>query len=168
MAHIRPAEFPAQLPLVREILREYAANLGVDLCFQNFEAELDELPGKYAAPQGRMLLAWDDAGQQLLGCVALRPLDDGRCEMKRLYVRPQARGMQLGRRLAEAICSAAQQAGYSAICLDTLVSMDAAQALYAGMGFLPVPAYVFNPLEGVSYLALDLGHWQAPARAHKL
>jgi GNAT superfamily N-acetyltransferase len=154
MIEIRPATSPDELALIRSLFREYAASLDVDLCFQGFEEELAGLPGKYAPPAGRLLLAW--RGDEVLGCGALRPLGDGACEMKRLYVRPAARGLQLGRRLAERICSEARLAGYSRICLDTLPSMMAAQAIYLSLGFRPIEPYVFNPVPGVRFLALEL------------
>jgi GNAT superfamily N-acetyltransferase len=151
---IRPAEAPRDLPAVRELFREYADGLGVDLCFQGFADELATLPGKYAPPQGRLLLAWRDDAP--VGCVALRPVDDARCEMKRLYVRPAARGEQLGRRLAERICREAREAGYRRICLDTLPAMTAALQVYSTLGFRPTAPYVFNPVEGAIFLARDL------------
>jgi ribosomal protein S18 acetylase RimI-like enzyme len=154
MTDIRPAEFPRDFARVRSLLREYADGLGVGLDFQGFEAEMAQLPGKYAAPAGRLLLAW--SGTETVGCVALRPLDGNSCEMKRLYVRPQARGEQLGRRLAQHICKEAREAGYSRICLDTLPTMGAAQELYRSLGFKPTEPYVFNPITGTKYLALDL------------
>jgi ribosomal protein S18 acetylase RimI-like enzyme len=154
MTEIRPAQFPLELDAVRGIFREYAESLGVDLAFQGFEAEMAALPGKYAPPGGRLLLAW--RGPELLACVAMRPLEGGDCEMKRLYVRPQARGEKLGRLLAERICSEAQQAGYARICLDTLPTMASAQGLYKSLGFKAIAPYVFNPIEGTQYLALDL------------
>lgn len=160
MIEIRPADFPRELEVVRELFREYAAGLGIDLCFQGFDDELAMLPGKYAAPGGRLLLATE--ADKVLGCVALRPVDAQTGEMKRLYVRPAARGRQLGRRLAERICDEARRAGYSRICLDTLASMDAALSLYGSMGFRPVDAYVFNPLPDVMYLGLSL---RTPAQA---
>jgi ribosomal protein S18 acetylase RimI-like enzyme len=155
---IRPAQFPEHLNLVRDMLLEYQASLGISLCFQNFEAELAGLPGAYSAPKGRLLLAW--ANGQALGCVGLRALAADLCEMKRLYLRPAARGQQLGRRLAQAICAQAKEIGYQAIRLDTLPSMGAAQALYASMGFVQVPAYVANPIQGTHFLELDLTTWQ--------
>jgi len=158
LAEIHAARFPEHLDLVREMLREYQASLGVSLCFQNFEAELATLPGAYAAPSGCLLLAWADG--QALGCVGLRPLEPGLCEMKRLYLRPAARGQHLGRRLVQAICTVAKEAGYRAIQLDTLPGMTAARGLYASMGFVPVPGYVFNPIQGTHFLALDLLAWQ--------
>jgi ribosomal protein S18 acetylase RimI-like enzyme len=151
---IRPADVPNDLAHVRMLFREYADNLGVDLCFQGFEGELAELPGKYAAPTGRLLLAW--RGAEVVGCVALRAIDTRTCEMKRLYVRPQARGEQLGRRLAERVCVEAREAGYSRICLDTLPMMTAAQQLYRTLGFEPIEAYVFNPVPGSLFLGLNL------------
>lgn len=154
MIEIRPATTPDEIDLVRSLFREYAASLEIDLCFQGFEEELAGLPGKYAPPDGRLLLAW--RGEEVLGCGALRPIGDGACEMKRLYVRPGARGEQLGRRLAERICSEARTAGYSRICLDTLPSMAAAQAIYSSLGFRPIDPYVFNPIPGARFLALEL------------
>ncbi|WUR11973.1 GNAT family N-acetyltransferase [[Empedobacter] haloabium] len=151
---IRLAALPDDLPHVRALFREYAAGLGVDLCFQDFEAELDSLPGKYASPRGRLLLAWD--GDVPAGCVALRPVDATRAEMKRLYVRPAARARGLGRQLAERICAEAKEAGYRAICLDTLVTMTPAVRLYRELGFGPIEPYVYNPLEGVLFLGRAL------------
>lgn len=164
---IESAAWPRDLELVRQLFREYAQGLGVDLCFQGFEQELADLPGRYASPGGALLLARDDSGQAL-GCVALRALRDGDCEMKRLYLRPAARGLGLGRRLAQEICERARAAGYRRICLDTLASMREAVALYTSMGFKPIEAYVYNPLEGVLFLGLDLtepGAQAAPDRA---
>jgi ribosomal protein S18 acetylase RimI-like enzyme len=154
MTDICPAEFPRDLAAVRSLFREYADGLGIDLDFQGFEAEMAGLPGKYAGAAGRLLLAW--SGAAAVGCVALRPLAGDSCEMKRLYVRPQVRGEQLGRRLAERICKEALEAGYSRICLDTLPTMGAAQKLYQSLGFKPTEPYVFNPIPGTRYLALDL------------
>lgn len=154
VSEIHPARLPADLPRIRELFREYADGLGIDLCFQGFEEELATLPGKYAPPGGRLLLAWD--GARAVGCVALRPLDGDRCEMKRLYVQLAARGGQLGRRLAQRICEEARAAGYRRICLDTLPSMSAAQRVYATLGFKPIEPYVFNPIDGARFLGLDL------------
>ena len=151
---IRPAEPPGDLPTVRALFLEYAEGLGFDLCFQGFEAELATLPGKYAPPAGRLLLAW--LGDEAVGCVALRPLPDGACEMKRLYVRPAARGLQVGRRLAERICDEARAAGYRRILLDTLPAMTEAVRLYKALGFRPVEPYVFNPIEGALFLGREL------------
>lgn len=154
MAVIRSARFPQDLDAVRATFREYADGLGVDLCFQGFEAELAGLPGEYAEPRGRLLLAEED--RQIVGCVAMRPLEDDVCEMKRLYVRPAGRGRHVGRQLATAICRAAKDAGYRAMRLDTLPQMQAAQQLYRSLGFRPAAAYVFNPVDGVTYMELDL------------
>jgi GNAT superfamily N-acetyltransferase len=136
------------------LFREYADNLGIDLGFQDFEAELATLPGKYAPPAGRLLLAWSE--KAALGCVALRPVEAGACEIKRLYVRPQMRGHQLGRRLAERICQEAREAGYARIYLDTLPTMIAAIKLYKALGFKPAEPYVFNPIPDAMFLALEL------------
>ena len=154
MTDIRPAELPRDLEVVRALFQEYAEGLGIDLAFQGFERELAELPGKYAPPAGRLLLAW--SGARPVGSIALRPLDAGACEMKRLYVRPEARGELLGRRLVERLLREAREAGYSRICLDTLPMMASAQALYESLGFVPIEAYVFNPIPGTKFLALDL------------
>lgn len=154
MIEIRPADLAADLPVVRRLFREYADGLGIDLCFQDFKTELATLPGKYAPPAGRLMLAW--IGGEAVGCVALRPIDEGVCEMKRLYVRPAARGKQLGRQLAQRICDEAREAGYRRICLDTLPSMSAAVRLYSELGFKPAAPYVFNPIEGAIFLGLEL------------
>ena len=154
MIDIRPAAFPDDSDDVYRLFREYADSLGVDLGFQNFDDEVTSLPGKYAPPAGRLLLARQ--GNDVLGCVALRPLDGTSCEMKRLYVRPQARGMQLGKKLTERLCQEAREAGYTRMCLDTLPSMAAAQGLYRSIGFEPIEPYVFNPIEGTKFLALML------------
>lgn len=151
---IRPAEVPRDVPVVRDLFREYANGLGIDLAFQDFEAELASLPGRYAPPRGRLLLAWRDG--EALGCVALRPIDTQACEMKRLYVRPAARAHRLGRRLAERVCAEARAAGYRRMCLDTLPDMLPAIRLYSALGFVPIAPYVFNPIEGALFLGLDL------------
>ena len=153
-----PPDTPEALDAARALFREYAAGLGVDLCFQNFEAELAALPGDYAAPQGALLLAWVDG--ELAGCGAFRPLTDvdyaNACEMKRLYVRRAFRRFGLGRLLAQALIDGAMQAGYSAMLLDTLDDMEAARGLYATLGFVEVPPYYFNPIPGAHYLKVDL------------
>ena len=154
MTDIRPVELPRDLHEVRSLFREYAESLSVDLSFQDFEAELAALPGKYKPPKGRLLIAW--SGTEAVGCVALRPLKGAACEMKRLYVRPQARGEQLGRRLAERICQEARSAGYSRICLDTLPTMIAAIQMFTAMGIKPIEPYVFNPVPGAIFLGLEL------------
>ena len=155
---IRPAEFPRDLEVVRGLFREYVEKLGVDLYFQEFEKEVSTLPGKYVPPSGRLLLAWrlTAQGDEPVGCVALRPLDTESCEMKRLYVKPDARGDHLGRRLAERICAEAREAGYTRICLDTLPMMTSAQGLYRSLGFAPIEPYIFNPVPGTLFLGLEL------------
>lgn len=156
MISIAPARLPDDIEVVRILFTEYIQSLGVDLFFQDVEAELAGLPGKYAPPAGIILIARDHAGYPV-GCGALRPLaDPGTCEMKRLYVRPQARGQDLGRRLAEAIIDNSRQAKYRRMLLDTLAPMQAAQKLYASLGFRPIAPYNSNPLPGTLYLSLDL------------
>ena len=156
---LQTPDTPEALDAARALFREYALGLGVDLCFQNFEAELAALPGDYAAPQGALLLAWVDG--ELAGCGAFRPLADvdyaNACEMKRLYVRRAFRRFGLGRLLAQALIDGAVQAGYSAMLLDTLDEMEAARGLYATLGFEEVPPYYFNPIPGAHYLKVDLG-----------
>lgn len=151
---IRAADLPADLAVVRALFLEYAESLGFSLCFQGFDEELATLPGKYAPPAGRLLLGW--RGSEALGCVALRPLAGDACEMKRLYVRPQARRLQAGRRLAVRVVEEARAAGYRRILLDTLPRMTEAVRLYTALGFRPVEPYVFNPIEGALFLGLDL------------
>lgn len=149
---------PKWLATVRELFLEYAASLGVDLCFQNFEAELAALPGDYAPPGGALLLAF--VGDQAAGCGALRPLPDvdypNACEMKRLYVRRAFRRFGLGRALAQALMDQATRSGYSTLLLDTLDDMEAARGLYESLGFVEVPPYYFNPIAGAHYLKADL------------
>lgn len=142
------------LPATRELLREYQRSLGIDLCFQDFENELSELPGAYAPPDGRLYAAF--VGQQLAGSIALRRHDAHSCEMKRLYLRPEFLGKGFGRLLAQHIIQDARQIGYQRILLDTLPSMQVAQSLYENLGFRETAAYVFNPVVGVRYLALAL------------
>ncbi|MFO1328271.1 MAG: GNAT family N-acetyltransferase [Rubrivivax sp.] len=146
------------LEATREIFREYALGLGVDLAFQDFDGELATLPGAYAAPGGALLLALVDG--QVAGCGALRALPDvdypNACEMKRLYVRRAFRRFGLGRVLAQALIDRATQSGYSTMLLDTLDDMEAARGLYTSLGFEEIPPYYFNPVAGAHYLKVDL------------
>lgn len=150
---IRPAS-ASDLAGVREMFREYAASLEVDLEFQDFERELAGLPGDYSPPDGRLLLSFSDGA--LSGCVALRRLLPEVCEMKRLYARPASRGQGLGRALAQAVLAEARAIGYSKMRLDTLPSMGAAIALYRSLGFTEIAPYRVNPVPGALFLELDL------------
>jgi GNAT superfamily N-acetyltransferase len=143
-----------KIAAVRALMREYAGSLGVDLSYQNFERELASLPGEYAAPGGALLLALAPA--EPIGCVAMRALELGFCEMKRLYVRPAWRSTGLGRQLVEAILVEARRAGHRFVRLDTLPTMTAARKLYASMGFRPVAPYYHSPVAGTSFLQLEI------------
>jgi putative acetyltransferase len=149
---------PVQLAAVRLVFAEYAEQLGVDLCFQNFAAELEDLPGEYKEPAGTLLLATVDGA--VAGCCALRGLDTvdypNASEMKRLFVRQGFRRLGLGRQLAEAVLDAARMAGYHCVLLDTLDDMESARALYADLGFAPIAPYYHNPIAGAHYLKVDL------------
>jgi ribosomal protein S18 acetylase RimI-like enzyme len=138
----------------RQLFREYQEALGVDLSFQNFASELDTLPGAYAPPRGRLLLAHDATG--VMGCVALRALAADSCEMKRLYVRPDYRASGLGQHLVDRVIAEARLIGYSRMLLDTLPTMAGAQRMYERFGFRDVPPYRHNPIEGTRFLGLDL------------
>ena len=139
-----------EIAIAAALFREYAASLGVDLSFQRFEEELASLPGDYAPPHGRLLLAGE------LGCVALRPFEGEICEMKRLYVRPAARGTGLGRALVQRVIDEACAIGYRRMRLDTLPSMIEAAAMYRAFGFREIEAYRFNPVEGTKCFELEL------------
>jgi putative acetyltransferase len=149
------AESPAQIAQARELFLEYAQSLGFSLCFQNFDEELADLPGKYAPPEGRLSLVEFDS--QLAGCVALRKIDNRICEMKRLYLRPQFRGKGLGRLLAERIVVEARQIGYERMRLDTVEPvMKDAVVMYRRLGFREISPYCENPVAGALYMELHL------------
>jgi GNAT superfamily N-acetyltransferase len=153
---IVPATTAEDLTAVAALFRAYADSLGVDLGYQDFAAEMAGLPGKYALPQGVLLLARGHDGTPL-GCAALRPLRPiGCCEMKRLFVSPDGRGTGLGRALANSVVTEARRIGYRQIQLDTLPFMDAAIGLYQAMGFVPIPPYYATPVEGTRFLGLTL------------
>ena len=139
---------------MRTLFLEHAETLGLDLTFQGFDKELAGLPGAYARPCGRLLVARLDG--EPAGCVALRPLRGGTCEMKRLFVHPSARGSGVGRMLARAVIDAAREAGYERMRLDTLPQMVEAQPLYESLGFRDIAAYYENPVAGARYLELVL------------
>ena len=152
---IIPAEEQAQIDQVRTLFREYASSLGFSLCFQSFDAELAGLPGEYSLPAGQLLLSFYNSIPA--GCVALRKLEDGICEMKRLYVRPEFRGHGLGKDLVLALIAQARLSLYSKMRLDTVAaSMAEAVGLYRSMGFRDIPPYCQNPIPGAIYLELDL------------
>ena len=151
---IRLSEFPRDRDAIVELFRAYQQSLSVDLCFQGFDDEIAQLPGAYAAPSGRLLLA--SIGAEPVGCVALRRHDPETGEMKRLYVRSSARGHGIGRRLVEQIVIEARMIGYRRLSLDTLPEMVEAQALYEVHGFRTVEPYTFNPVPGAKYLGLTL------------
>jgi ribosomal protein S18 acetylase RimI-like enzyme len=161
-----PAPTAAHLQVVRSLFREYADSLGFSLGFQGFAEELAGLPGEYAPPRGRLLLAYARSGPgsraEPAGCVALRPLEGEVGEMKRMYIPPAFRGRGLGRRLAERLLAEARAAGYRLLRLDTIDTMREALGLYRSLGFRDIPPYRFNPIPGAVYLEMDL---DAPRQA---
>ena len=158
---IIPAETSAHIATARELFLEYAGQLGFDLCFQSFDEEVAGLPGKYASPQGCLWLAEGEG--EMAGCVAVRPLEAGVCELKRLYVRPQWRGHGIGLSLTRQAIQWAREAGYRRMRLDTIVAtMAAAVAMYRQLGFYEIPPYTQNPIPGAAFFELDLA---APPQA---
>jgi GNAT superfamily N-acetyltransferase len=151
---ITEAVWPEDRVPIARLMREYVETLEADISFQDFESEYAVLPGKYARPEGVVLIG--RTANEAVGIVAYRPLEHRICEMKRLYVLPRFRGTGLGRLLVEELVRDARSHGYRRMVLDTLPSMRPAQALYSAEGFRPIPAYYDNPLPGVIYMALDL------------
>ncbi len=158
------AESPELVRTARALFQEYADALRIELCFQDFERELATLPGKYALPEGRLLVAL--VGDEAAGCGALRPFAPGVCEMKRLYVRPVYRGLRLGRALAVRLIEEARAIGYARMQLDTLPSMTEAIRLYRALGFREIPPYCYNPVPGTLFLELDLGKYGGRSSQH--
>ena len=155
MLRLTQATTPTDIEQTRELFREYEAGLGISLCFQNFDKELANLPGDYAPPQGRLLLAREF--DQLMGCIALRPVGPTTCEMKRLFVRPEYRARGLGRVLVEAIIEQARKIGYTHMRLDTLPGrMDRAIELYRSIGFVEIEPYYNSPVDSTKFMELDL------------
>jgi GNAT superfamily N-acetyltransferase len=153
--HIFHANSDNDIEKARGLFEEYAAGLGISLCFQNFDEELKNLPGDYAPPDGRLLLASED--DQLAGCIAMRKLSPGVCEMKRLFLRPAYRGKGLGKLLVESIIGEARKLGYTSMRLDTLPGrMDTAIALYRSIGFVEIEPYCENPVEGAKFMELNV------------
>jgi putative acetyltransferase len=155
---VRSVESVVDLATVALLFREYAGQLGFDLCFQDFESELAGLPGAYAPPHGALLLAVAREGsvEEVAGCVAVRPFEPGICEMKRLYLRPAYRGHGIGRALAGAAVDAARARGYRVMRLDTLPAMAEAIALYRSLGFREIEPYRVNPIPGALFFELEL------------
>ena len=158
MADVRPRllrpETAQDLDMARQLFREYAASLDFDLNFQDFDDELRRLPGDYVQPGGCLILAMLDA--EPVGCVALRRISGRICEMKRLYITPTRRGTGVGRLLVETIIDSARQIGYEKMRLDTVPSMDTARCLYASVGFEEIEPYRYNPIDGATFMELDL------------
>ncbi len=154
MLKILQVQTGENLKFIKTLFKEYASSLDFDLDFQDFDKELANFPGDYAPPKGCLLLAKDE--DKIAGCVALRELSEGVCEMKRLYVKPQFRGLGIGKNLAEAIIQEAQKIGYTRIRLDTAPSMQEARALYMSLGFKKISPYRYNPIEGAEFMELSL------------
>lgn len=154
MFRISKVETDQELKTIRILFKEYTNWLGFDLSFQNFDKEFAELPGQYAPPKGRLLLAYED--DEAVGCVGLREFQDEICEMKRLYIKEQYRGKGYGRKLAEAVIAEARKIGYKYMRLDTVPWMKEAIGLYRSMGFYEIEAYRFNPIRGALYFELKL------------
>jgi putative acetyltransferase len=155
---ILDAQAGENLKIIKKLFEEYAESLGFDLSFQNFDEELANLPGDYASPTGCLLLAIHQG--HAAGCIALRRLSEGICEMKRLYVRPQFRRKGIGRELAKAVIERAGKTGYTRMRLDTVPTMDAARGLYESLGFKNIDAYRYNPLKGAIFMELTLTEGQ--------
>ena len=154
MVNIVHAKSKQHIDEAKKVFVEYAESLGFSLCFQDFDKELANLPGDYAQPSGRLLLAFDNS--QIIGCIALRKLAEGICEMKRLYVRSEYRGKGIGKKLADSIIEEAKAIGYHRMLLDTLPVMKEATAMYRSMGFSEIPSYYRNPVEGALFMELTL------------
>jgi putative acetyltransferase len=154
MLVVKEAAGSGDIATARELFLEYQRGLGVDLCFQSFDEELNTLPGRYARPSGRLLLAVQ--GESAVGVVAMRGLNGADCEMKRLYVCPEGRGLGVARLLTARLIDEARISGYRRMLLDTLPSMAQAQALYRSLGFSEIEPYCENPISGTLYMALDL------------
>jgi len=153
LALTTPAD-PGEIAIVRDLFREYQRSIGTDLCFQNFEAELAGLPGAYSGPRGRLYLGFS-SGQPAC-CAALRPAEGNAAEMKRLFVRPDFRGLGYGWILARAIIADAKAMGYGRLVLDTLPTMKAAQSMYEALGFRDIAPYTFNPIAGTRFMGIEL------------
>jgi ribosomal protein S18 acetylase RimI-like enzyme len=154
MLRIQSVAFKNELVQIRNLFIEYANSLGFDLSFQNFQKELEELPGEYAPPSGRLLLAFHDS--DVAGCVALRKMSEGICEMKRLYVRPSFRGLGVGKALATEVIADACDIGYKWMRLDTVPAMQTAISLYVSLGFREIEPYRYNPIQGAKFMERDL------------
>ena len=158
MIEIIDGSTPDRILQARQLFEEYAAWVEISLCFQNFDQELAGLPGDYVPPRGRLFLLSTDS--QVAGCIALRPLSEGICEMKRLYVRPEFRGLGLGKQLVSSVIAAAKEIGYTHMRLDTLPGrMDQALAMYRRIGFKEIEPYYSNPVVGATFMELLLADW---------